>query len=417
MCLPACPTYALTGLEVSSPRGRIRLMKSVAEDKLPLSNQFIDEMYFCLDCQACETICPAGVHYGSLVENARQVIAERGKDPFALRLLKGVLLNGVLVSRRRLRLVARIMWIYEQSGLREAVERSRILSLFSLRIEEKHAMLPRFSSRPFDESVEEVLPSTTGKRKGRVAFLSGCIMNVTRPEVHRDAIEVLRASGFEVVVPKLQECCGSLHGHNGEIEAARALARKNLDVFERDDFDYFIVDSAGCGAFLKDYGVLLAADDRYAENAAAFSMRVKDITEFLAGIELPPLRAISGRVTYHDACHLVHTQKIGAQPRKLIQSIPDIKFVELPESTWCCGSAGIYNMVRFDDSMKLLEQKMKNIASTGAEIVVTANPGCHLQLEYGIRNFGLRMEVMHPVQLLMRAYGSFLSETGIERPL
>lgn len=404
MCLPACPTYALTGLETSSPRGRIRLMKSVAEDKLPITSNFIDEMYFCLDCQACETVCPAGVQYGALVENARRLIAEKHKDPFAVRIVKKILLENLLISKRRLKTAARVLRFYERSGLRDAVERSGIFSLFSERLHEQHTMLPRIAESPFDETILEVLtPQPKGAIRGRVGFLSGCIMNVVMPDVHRDAVEVLLASGFEVVIPKLQECCGSLHNHNGEISLAKRLARKNLDVFEQFELDCIVVDSAGCAAFLKEYGKILSDDSTYSEKAKVFSSKVKEINEFLPEIDLPLLFPMNKRVTYHEACHLVHAQKISWQPRKVIQSIPGIKFVELPEATWCCGSAGIYNIIRFDDSMELLERKINNLASTAADIVLTANPGCHLQLEYGIKKFGLKMKVMHPVSLLRKA--------------
>lgn len=406
MCLPVCPTYALTGLEISSPRGRIRLMKSVAEDKLAITETFVDEMYFCLDCQACQTVCPAGVQYGVLVENARRLISEEHKDPVMLRMVKRFLLNGLLASKRRLRMAARALWLYEFLGLRDAVERSGILSVFSESLDQKHSMLPRASRRTFEEEVPEILKPAGGRVRGRIGFLSGCMMNVGLADVHRDAVEVLLACGFEVLVPKGQECCGSLHAHNGEVKMARSLARRNLDVFEKLSFDYFVVDSGGCSAFLKEYGGLLADDPKYAEKAAVFSGKVRDITEFLASTELPGLREYKKRVTYHEACHLVHSQKISAEPRKVIRSVPGVDFVDLPESTWCCGSAGIYNITRFDDSMKLLERKMRNIASTGAEIVATANPGCHLQLQYGIRKFGLAIEVVHPVSLIRRAIRS-----------
>jgi glycolate oxidase iron-sulfur subunit len=230
-------------------------------------------------------------------------------------------------------------------------------------------------------------------------------MNVVFSKIHHDAVKVLTANGYEVVIPKNQVCCGSLHAHNGEIKTAKSLARKNIDVFEQYQFDALVIDSAGCSAFMKEYNRILADDSKYAERAKMFSSRVKDISEFLAevGLKKEP-KHLGKKVTYHEACHLVHTQKISKQPRQLIQSIPGIEFVELPESTWCCGSAGIYNIVRYDDSMKILERKMKNIELTGAEIVLTANPGCHLQIQFGIRKFGLQMEVLHPISLLARAY-------------
>ncbi len=381
-------------------------MRSLHEGSLELSDTFVDEMYFCLDCQACQTACPAGVQYGTLVEDARRVIAETGHEPFSLRILKLVFLKGVLSSPVRTKWAAKLLRFYQHCGLFEAVERSNILSVFSEQLHEKHAMLPKISDMFFDEVTPEVL-QPTGKPRGRVAFLSGCVMNVAFADVHRDAVAVLLANDFEVVIPKQQVCCGSLHGHNGDVKNAKTLARTNIDVFEQYNCNYLIVDSAGCGAFLKEYGKLFAYDEVYADKAEALARKTKDITEFLAEVGFEASKkSLNKRVTYHEACHLVHTQKISQQPRSLIQSIPGIEFVELPEATWCCGSAGIYNVVRFDDSMQLLERKMKNLASTNADIVVTANPGCHLQLQYGIKKLGLKMEVMHPVSLLNRVYSS-----------
>jgi glycolate oxidase iron-sulfur subunit len=378
-------------------------MKSVHEGSLEVTDQFVDEMYFCLDCQACQTACPAGVQYGELVEDARNLISEQGKEPAAVRFVKAALLN-VLISKRRTKLVARLMRLYQKSGLREAVGESGILSLFSERLQMKHALLPMIADEFFDEQIPEIV-AVQGERLGRVVFLSGCVMNVAFPDIHHDAVSLLSKIGYEVVIPKLQECCGSLHGHNGEKEEAKRLARKNIEVFEKYEFDALIVDSSGCGAFLKEYGRLFSDDKVFADRAEALSKKIKDITEFLAGMRMPePKQSISTRVTYHEACHLVHTQKISQQPRNLLQSIPNIEFIELPEATWCCGSAGIYNVVRFDDSMKLLQRKINNLAVTGADVVVTANPGCHLQLQCGIKNFKLKMEVMHPVTLLNRAY-------------
>ena len=404
MCLPVCPTYNLTMREQSSPRGRIRLIRSLHEGTIGLTEEFVDEMNFCLDCQACQTACPAGVQYGELVEDARQQISEGKKESYRLRLVKFLLLRGILASKRRTKFFGRLLRLYEAAGLRDAVERSAILSLFSQKFQAKHSMLPHASGVFFDDDSVEVF-SPVGSKRGTVAFLSGCIMNVSFAEVHRDAVDVLRLNGFEVVVPKQQVCCGSLHGHNGDNMVAKELAHRNLDVFGKFPFDALVIDSAGCGAFIKEYGKLLADDPAYASQAEELSRKTKDITEFLvdAGMVTPAI-PLNVRITYHEACHLVHSQKISRQPREIIQSIPGIEFVELPEATWCCGSAGIYNVTRFDDSMKFLERKMNNLASTNADIVVTGNPGCHLQLQYGIKKFGLKMEVVHPVTLLRRTY-------------
>lgn len=443
MCLPVCPTYELTHQEQSSPRGRIRLIRSLHDGTLDLSPAFVDEMHFCLDCQACQTACPAGVQYGTLVEDARRIIAERGMEPLALRFMKWFLLRQILASKARTKLAARLLRFYRQSGLQQAIDDSQVLSIFSEKLQAKHALLPPVDDRCFDDSTDEVIPAAAPKR-GRVALLSGCIMNVAFTEIHRDVVEVLSINGFEVVIPRQQVCCGSLHSHYGDTAMAQSLARKNIDAFDALDLDAIIVDSAGCGAFLKEYHQVLESDKEYAAKAEALARKTKDITEFLVEVgfktpepgqpceeralnaRLPARPSRSGdpdgpdvkglnpsqgfygfqglRVTYHEACHLVHTQKISQQPRQIIQSIPGIEFVELPEATWCCGSAGMYNVVRFDDSMKLLERKMSNLASTNADIVLTANPGCHLQLQYGIKKLGLKMKVMHPMSLLQLAY-------------
>jgi glycolate oxidase iron-sulfur subunit len=260
--------------------------------------------------------------------------------------------------------------------------------------------MPSVSKEFFDQTIAEVVPAR-GERKGRVAFLSGCIMNVAFAEVHHDAVELLTKLGYEVVIPKDQQCCGSLHGHYGMKEDAKILARKNIELFQQYDFDALIVDASGCSAFLKEYGTLLADDTAFAARARAFSEKVKDSMEFFPSIGMNAhMTSLEKCVTYHEACHLVHTQKISQQPRALLQSIPGSQFVELPEAAWCCGSAGIYNVVRTEDSMKFLKRKIDNLASTGADIVMTSNPGCHLQLQQGIKQRGLAMEVHHPVSVL-----------------
>ncbi len=430
LCLPVCPTYNLTFEEQSSPRGRIRLMKHVHEGSMDVTRNFADQMYFCLDCQACQTACPAGVQYGALVEETRGLIDEKKQDPYALRLIKSVFLRGVLASKTRTKLAARLLRLYQWTGLREAVDRTNILGLISDQLRQKHLLLPVVDEEFFDETTPEVV-APQGEKRGRVVFLSGCIMNVAFAGIHRDAVAVLSKNGFEVVMPRRLQCCGSLHGHNGDFETARTLARKNVDVLDQLRYDALVVDSAGCGAFLKEYGKLLSDDPKYASRAESVAGKIKDVTEFLpeVGFLRPGSIATSGtpesagrdrsngvvRVTYHEACHLVHTQKISQQPRQLLQAIPGIAFVELPEATWCCGSAGIYNVLRFEDSMQILERKMKNLESTHADIVVTANPGCHIQLQYGIRKFGLTMEVLHPVSLLNRAYNGCLAKRDVIR--
>jgi glycolate oxidase iron-sulfur subunit len=409
LCLPTCPTYNIDLHEESSPRGRIQLMYAVENKSILLTDKFVNEIYYCLDCQACETACPAGVHYGELVEASRNGIGESKKDPFILNIVKIIFLRGILSSPARTKLFGKILFWYEQIGLRNAIEESGILKIISPSLHEKHRLLPRADRNCFDESVEEIIPVQKGEKRGRVAFLSGCIMNIAFTKIHQDAVRVLNLNGFEIVIPMKQVCCGSLHSHNGDLKEAKRLAKINIEVFEKHQFDYLVVDSAGCSAFMKEYGKIFADEPDYAERAKSLSSRVKEITEFLSEVGLSKMpEEYSATVTYHDACHLVHTQKVSRQPRELLQNIPGIKLIELSESSWCCGSAGIYNVVRYEDSMKILDRKMENIKSTGAEIVTTANPGCHLQLEYGIEKKGLKMEVLHPVSILSRAYAETL---------
>lgn len=404
MCLPVCPTYALSAQEQSSPRGRIRLIRSLADGTLELSRTFADEMEFCLDCQACQTACPAGVEYGELVEEARQWVADAGLEPFAARVAKRIILRGVLSSPFRTRLLGRLLRLYQRTGLREAVERSGILSLFSPSAEARHAMLPRASDAFFSDTSPELIRAK-GKRRGAVAFLTGCVMDIAFADVHRQAVDLLAHNGYDVVVPRGQTCCGALHGHNGDLPEARRLARETVAAFSRVGADALVVDSAGCAAHIKAYGSLLSGDPAR-EAAAGLAAKTREITEFLFQIGfIPPTNRCEATVTYHEACHLVHSQKISREPRAILASLPGAALDELPEATWCCGSAGIYNVTRFDDSMKLLDRKMRNIASTGADIVATANPGCHLHIEYGMRRAGLSMRVKHPVSLLHESCG------------
>jgi glycolate oxidase iron-sulfur subunit len=380
-------------------------MREMYAGKLDLSETFVDEMYFCLDCQACETACPAGVKYGELVEETRGIIASQKLDPPSVRWIRSLVLKGVLGSAKRTQFFARILRSIQRIGLLEALEKSGLMSLLPPSLAAKLAMLPEISESFFDESGSGLFPAT-GPRRGSVAFLSGCMMNVAFSGVHRDAVEVLKNGGYDVHLPKGHACCGSLLAHYGGGEDAKSLARQTIDAFERLESDAIVVDSAGCAAYMKEYGRILQDDATYSARAARISQKTREFSEFVQGAHInPPTGDFNKSVTYHEACHLVHTQKVSRQPREIIQSIPGIKFVELPEASWCCGSAGVYNVVRYDDSMKFLERKIDNLRSTGAQIVVTGNPGCHIQLQYGLKKWGVPMEVMHPATLLRKACG------------
>jgi glycolate oxidase iron-sulfur subunit len=402
MCLTVCPTYELTKLERSSPRGRIRMIKSVARGEMQMSPLFADEMEFCLDCQACETACPAGVKYGIMVEAARSESDNKYYASKVKRRIKFFIFRNILAKQSILRFISRILYVYQNWGIQKFLHKSGLMKLLAPKLAEIDKLSPEVSKK-FSYQLIPPVVSPKEKPTYRVAFLRGCLMDVMFAEINADTVEVLKACSCEIITPGGQVCCGSLHAHNGDIETAKKLARKNIDIFLQHEYTYLISNSAGCGAFMKDYGHLLSEDKNYSDRAAAFSAKVKDITEFIAEIN-PSLNFTTKEetVTYHDACHLAHTQKITSEPRQVLKKIPGLKLVALPESAWCCGSAGIYNITRYNDSMKILERKINNIQSTGAKTVLTGNPGCIQQIKYGAQKIKLDIEVLHPVTLLKR---------------
>jgi len=403
LCLSVCPTYELTKLERSSPRGRIRLIKAVAKGEMPITQTFADEMSFCLDCQACETACPAGVKYGTMVEAARIEVENAGFGSPAGRLIKRIALKLILAFHFNLKIAAKFLYFYQNFGIQKFLHNVGLFKLISKRLSEVDKLAPRVS-KTFSTNFIQEYTKPEGEVKYKTAFLTGCLMDVMFAEINKDTIDVLSACGCEVFSPKDQVCCGSLHAHNGDIETAKKLAKKNINAFEKYDYQYLLSNSAGCGAFMKEYGNVLKDDKVYSERAKKFSEKVKDVTEFLA-IEKPikNLGKINEIVTYHDACHLAHTQKVVSEPREVLKSIPGLDIKNLEESSWCCGSAGIYNIVRYEDSMKILQRKMNNIKNTNAHIVLTGNPGCIQQIKYGAEKFNVNVKVMHPITLIKQA--------------
>jgi len=402
LCLPTCPTYELTALEKYSPRGRIRMIKAIADGDMTITENFIESIGFCLNCQACVTACPAGVQYGQLVEAAQLHIEHHVYEQGKGSRLKRFILNWVFADLKRLQRMGLFMRLYQRSGLEKLIQKTRLLKVVSKKLHDMSFMAPVVPGRMVYRSSNH---APVEKRNIRVGVLTGCVQDVFFNTINQDTIDVLKINGFDVFIPKESYCCGSVHGHNGNLDMARILARKNIEVFEKAAVDYVVMNAAGCGAYMKDYVHLLHDDPEYTERAHSFSKKVKDFSELLAEqgwIKPEGIQKI--KVTYHEPCHLVHAQKISQQPRQIIQSIPGIEFIELPEATWCCGSAGIYNIIRYDDSMWVLERKMKNIAATGAEYVLTGNPGCMIQLMYGIKKFGVPVQVVHPVTLLKQAY-------------
>ena len=406
LCLPTCPTYDATKLERNSPRGRIALMRAITDDRLEPTKAFADEMYFCLGCLACMTACPAGVNYAELFEHARAEAEQSGVLNSPKRsLIRAFTLRWLFDDLNRLRLFGSAMRLWQQTGAQALLRQSGVLRLLPKRLRELEAMTPEVEDA-FSSDLIEPFTSANGPRRFRVAMLTGCAQDLTFATVNRDTVEVLARNGCEVVTPAEQHCCGSLHAHNGEWELAQQLARRNLDQFPPEQFDAIITNAGGCGSHLKHYAKLLADDPAYLVRAQAWDAKVKDIHEWLAhiGIATPASTQLEQVVTYHESCHLCHGQKITAQPRQLLKAIPGLKLVELFEATWCCGSAGIYNLTQPEMANQLLERKMDHIIATQAQVVATGNPGCLLQLINGCRARGVDLRVVHPISLLAEAY-------------
>ena len=408
MCLPTCPTYDATGRERNSPRGRISLMRAIADGDLEVSAAFASEMSYCLGCLACQTACPAGVNYGVLFETARGDIQAADVDrSLKRRFWRTVTLRYLFMRPRALRAAGLALRWYQRSGMEKlarTIGLTRLLPPDLRRLEpQAPAMAPRFSSELVPERGEP-----HGPKRYQVALLTGCVQDLVFPDINRDTADVLLANECAVHTPRNQPCCGSLHAHNGELGLAAALARQMIDLIPPDRYDAIITNAGGCGSHLRHYSTLLAGDPAYRQRAALWDSKLRDIQEWLIEIGCRPPRAAPfdrpATLTYHESCHLVHGQKISRQPRALLRMLPGVTLTELTESTWCCGSAGIYALTQPEQADALLQRKVGHIARTGAEIVATANPGCHLQIARGLQNAGAPVQVMHPVTLLARAY-------------
>jgi glycolate oxidase iron-sulfur subunit len=411
LCLPACPTYALTPRERANPRGRIGLMRAVDRGELAVDDPaFAQAMYYCLGCRACETACPAGVEFGRLLEGARAAVEEAGAEGRPEAFPRDWLLDRVLPYPSRLRWGARLLRFYQRTAGRSR----RWRAWFDDRFPEAAALAPllpvvparRRSRLPVALDPDQIATDLPARKtRGCVALHPGCIQSVLLPQVNLDTMLVLAYNGWRVVVPRGLPCCGALHAHQGRPEDARALARANIGAWEASGAERFVSNAAGCGAHMKEVRHLLADDPEWADRAAAFSEAVVDVSDFLVreGVRRPR-RPFSLKATYHDPCHLVHGQRIADAPRLLLRAIPGLEVIPLFESTWCCGSAGIYNLTHPEASEELLRRKVGHIRATGAELVVTGNPGCILQIASGLKEEGSPVRVIHPASLLRVAY-------------
>jgi glycolate dehydrogenase iron-sulfur subunit len=409
MCLPTCPTYDETKHERNSPRGRIALMRAVADGELQVNAAFADEMSYCLGCLACQTACPAGVHYAELLETARADIEQAGvQQGTARRFWRWLTLGGLFMHPRALRLAGRVLRLYQRSGAETAVRQLGLPRLLPAGLRRLEPQTPRMS-RAFSNALiaSRELPAG-GAPRYHVALLTGCIQDLAFADINRDTADALLANGCAVDTPPVQPCCGSLHAHNGETDLARTLARRLIDLLPPDRYDAVITNAGGCGSHLRHYAGLLADDPMYAPRARAWDAKIRDIHEWLVeiGCRAPAASPFAKprTVTYHESCHLVHGQKVTRQPRELLRLIPGVTLVELDEATWCCGSAGIYAITQPEQSGRLLDRKVANVTRTGAEVLATSNPGCHLQIARGLRAAGQATAVIQPISLLAQAY-------------
>jgi len=395
-CLPVCPTYALWNEEMDSPRGRIYLMKMAAEGKAEMNAQWVGHFDTCLGCMACMTACPSGVDYGKLIEATRAQI-ERKFDRGGLERFYRRLIFGLFTRPERLRLMRGPLRLYQRLGLQKLMRGSGALRLLPKKLRAMEALLPEV---PAAEAVAEVTPAV-GEKRRRVGLLLGCVQREFFPQVNAATARVLAAEGCEVVSPADQPCCGALLVHAGEEDGAVAVARHLINVFERAEVDTIVTNAAGCGSNVKEYGHLLRDDANYAERARAFAAKCKDVSEVLAEL---PARArrnpVRMKVAFHDSCHLQHAQGVRAQPRSLLAAIPELQLLEIPEGAICCGSAGIYNLVQPKAANALGDRKAELIAGLDADVVVTGNPGCILQMQASLARVGKRIPVVHTIQLV-----------------
>jgi len=402
LCLNACPTYRELGLEMDSPRGRIYQMVQVSEGA-PLTPSYLEHIGLCLACRGCETACPSGVPYGRMIEDARAQIelhTTRGRLPAFIRRL---FFSRILDSRAWMTIAGTLLYLFEASGLKALIRAMASLNLLGP-LDDLVQVAPSIDPPFFFSQIGKTFPAE-GERRHRVAFLSGCLANVMFARLNEATVRVLQKNGCEVAIPAGQGCCGALHVHGGLREDARRLARRNIDAFLAGEYEAIVTNAGGCGSTLKEYGQLLEDDAAYAEKAREFAGKIRDVTEFLASIELnPQLNRLDAVATYQDSCHLAHGQRVRSAPRKLLSLIPGLAVREMRGSDLCCGSAGIYNVLQNRMAMQLLTGKMENVNATGASIIASSNPGCMLQLQAGVRLHGSGQKVMHVVEILDQAY-------------
>lgn len=402
-CLPSCPTFQQTGLEAESPRGRIALMKAVTDGLMDPDEAFEKQMDHCLGCRACEPVCPAGVEYGQLIEQTRDAVEQHRSHSIHITWLRKLLFGFVFQRQSRVKWLGRLLWLYQRSGLQAICRKTGVLNILPQSQREMEAVLPKASLQGVAEQLGTVYPAK-GKRIGRVGLFRGCIMDAMFTDTNVNTAKLLSEAGFEVVIPEQQGCCGALHAHNGEMNGARSLAERNIQVFQAAEVDYIVSNAGGCGAILSEYDHLLAESEQ-SEGAAWFAERVKDVSQLLLEHgELPSFAvgAQDERATYQASCHLSNVMRAGDYPRRLLQHVEGLTFVEMDGADSCCGSAGTYNLTQPEKAGEILARKMEHADETKAQYLITSNPGCYLQMKLGVAKHGREkeMKVMHIVDFL-----------------
>ncbi|WP_129691539.1 (Fe-S)-binding protein [Gottfriedia acidiceleris] len=407
-CLPSCPTYIESGQKEShSPRGRIALMKAVTDGLIEPDEDVERTLELCLGCRACEPVCPSGVKYGHLLEEARDIIAQHKKHSLPARAVRKVLFKELFPHQKRMRLAVGLLGLYQRTGLQVVARKAGIMKLIPNNLSAMEKVLPKVPTMKQMKSRPDYLPPLKEKVK-KVAFFSGCLMDTMFLETNNATMKLLQLAGCEIVIPKDQACCGALHGHSGEKSIAKDMAKKNIEAFENLGVDYIITNAGGCGGFLIDYDHLLKDDPNWKDRALSFKNKLKDISEILIEVEFHnnvKLSLPEQIITYQDSCHLRNVMKTASAPRTLLKAIQNVHYHEMKDADRCCGSAGIYNIVESEMSMQILDYKMKQATKTKATTIVTANPGCLLQMKLGVdrENQSEQVEVVHIVDLLLKA--------------
>jgi len=399
LCLPSCPTYVTMGVEMSSPRGRIAMVRALGDGRGTFSTALVRHLDQCLGCLACEEACPSGVLYGHALEGAREAIETHYDRAPADRAVRW-LIEHLFPFPHRLGWALSGLYWYQRLGVSSLVRRSGLLRAVAPRLAQMEALLPSVPASRDRRPLPEHTPAV-GTRRGRIGLLTGCAQRHLLPELNRATARVLTRAGYDVVAPREQGCCGALHAHSGDLEEARRMARALIETFDGAGVEIVVANTAGCGAAMKDYGHLLREDSAWRKRAEAFSDRVRDVSEVLADVTWDGnLKALTVSVSYHDACHLAHGQRIRNEPREMLRRIPELRLVELEESDLCCGSAGTYNLLQPEMANRLLTRKVDRIREADTDFVAAGNIGCLLQIQHGLQQARLRTRVVHPVELL-----------------